>query len=96
MTRFDWLVLIVGGILLLLQFWTFQRRKKHGKGLFHLTVLCAVFWGLIFYFFYGFPLDEGTISPTEVWKFELGFGVAIAVGSRGIFLFLLDKIVPVN
>lgn len=76
MTNF---IFIISCLLAVLLFVTFFTRKKLGTGFFHLLLICSVFWGGIFYFFYGFPLDEGVVPASKLVVYERGFAASIAL-----------------
>ena len=66
-------------LLIVLQPVSLYYKLRHGKNLFYLVLICSVFWGGICYFFYGFPLDEGTAPEKELPVLERNFGAAAAL-----------------
>lgn len=69
-------ILIFSCLLILLQLITLVVKLRSGKGFFYLISICSIFWGGIFYFFYGFPLDDGTLHVSKIPDYERGFQVS--------------------
>lgn len=75
-------------LLLLLQLLSFFTIKRFGRGFFNLLLICSVFWGAVFYFFYGFPLDEGTAAAPEIPVYERNFAVSAILLITSVLLFI--------
>jgi len=73
----DWnlLVFVLSCLLILFQLITLFVKLRSGKGIFYLISICSIVWGILFYFFYGFPMDEGTLSVNEIPAYERGFQI---------------------
>ncbi|MGV3610260.1 MAG: hypothetical protein ACO1N0_04895 [Fluviicola sp.] len=87
----NWALVIIGCnlLLILLQSIILFRSVKSGNGFSYLLAICGFFWGFLFYFFFGFPLDEGTCQEKEIPVFEIGFGTSAGlVGISVLSVFL--------
>lgn len=69
-------IFIFSCLLILLQLITLFVKLKSGKGFFYLISICSIVWGIVFYFYYGFPLDDGTLPVSKIPDYEKGFQVS--------------------
>ncbi|ASS47484.1 MAG: hypothetical protein A3D31_16730 [Candidatus Fluviicola riflensis] len=89
MQLLPFVVVIIGLIL------RFIFRKKKISNFLGFSCLIAIFLGLMNYFYFGFPLDEGTIKQSKIPEYEFKFSVT-AIGLAISFIYpvfsLLDLI----
>jgi hypothetical protein len=94
----NWNLVIIGCslLLILLQFIILFRQIKYGNSFSYLLAICGFFWGFLFYFFFGFALDDGTCQEKEIPVFEIGFVTSAVLAAisvlSGVLNFLRKKI----
>lgn len=83
-------------LLIILQLIGLFLKWRYNKSVFYLISISSIFWGGVFYFYYGFPLDEGTCPEADIPVFELGFQLSAAllitcITSLGVNFFLKKR-----
>lgn len=81
----DLIIIGCNVLLILIQLVVLIRYIKSGNDLSYLLSICGFFWGVLFYFFFGFPLDEGTARQEEIPVLEIGFVTSAILAGISLF-----------
>lgn len=88
----DWnlFIFVFSSLLIVFQFISLFFKLKQGKNFFYLVSVCSILWGGICYFFYGFPLDEGTVAVKDIPAYERGFQITAGLLITSAFTLLVN------
>lgn len=72
-------------LLIFIQLLSFYFKLKQGKSVFYLISICSLFFGGVFYLYYGIPLDEGTAAEEDIPVLERNFTTSAVLLLSSVF-----------